>query len=134
MIVVDANLVANLLIQSEHSPLAVQVFGKDPDWYAPLLWQSEVRSIVTSYFRYKQMALAKAYQIMDEAHRLMMDHERFISSNLVLELVSSSKCTSYDCEYVALAKEMNLTLVTFDKQVVAEFSQIAVFPQHFINI
>ena len=134
MIVVDANLIANLLIQSEHSPLAVQVFGKDPDWYAPLLWQSEVRSIVTNYFRYKQMALAKAYQIMDEAHRLMMDHERFISSNMVLELVSSSKCTSYDCEYIALAKEMNLTLVTFDKQVVGEFSQIAVFPQHFINI
>lgn len=63
-----------------------------------------------------------------------MDHERFISSNLVLELVGNSKCTSYDCEYVALAKEMNLTLVTFDKQVVGAFPQIAVFPHDFINM
>lgn len=134
MIVVDANLIGNLLIKSDHSPLAVQVFEKDPDWYAPILWQSEVRSIVTSYFRHHLLPLDNAYRIMDEAHGLMTDHERFISSNLVLELVGSSKCTSYDCEYVALAKEMNLTLVTFDKQVVGEFPRIAVSPQNFVSI
>ena len=71
---------------------------------------------------------------MNEAHDLMIEHERFVSSNVVLELVASSKCRSYDCEYVALAKEMNLTLVTFDKEVVRDFSHIAVFPQDFINI
>ncbi len=134
MIVADANLIGNLFIQSKDSPLAMQVFEKDPDWYAPLLWQSEIRSIVTSYVRHNLLTLDKAYQIMDEAHRLMIDHERFISSNLVLELVGASKCTSYDCEYVALAKEMNLTLVTFDKQVVGAVPRIAVFPQAFINI
>jgi predicted nucleic acid-binding protein len=133
MIVADANLIGNLFLASEHSLLAIQVFQKDPDWYAPLLWQSEVRSIITSYFRHNLVVLQKAYQIMDEAHRLMMDHERFVSSNLVLELVGASRCTSYDCEYIALAKEMNLTLVTFDKQVVGQFPQIAVFPQDFIN-
>ena len=71
---------------------------------------------------------------MDEVHALMMEHERHVSSSLVLELVATSKCTSYDCEYVALAKEMNLTLVTFDKEVVGEFPGIAVFPQDFANI
>jgi len=134
MIVVDANLIGALFIQSDQSPLAIQIFEKDPDWYAPLLWQSEVRSIITSYFRHKLLTLDKAYQIMDEAHGLMMDYERFISSRLVLELVGISKCTSYDCEYVALAKETNLTLVTFDKQVVGAFPAIAVFPQDFVNI
>ena len=56
----------------------------------------------------------------------MVEHERYVSSDLVLELVASSKCSSYDCEYLALAKEMNLTLVTFDKDVVRDFPQIAV--------
>jgi len=134
MIVVDANLIAYFLITSEHSPLAMQVFEKDPDWYAPLLWQSEVRSIVTKHFRFKNMPLEKSLQIMSEAHDLMIEHERFVSSNLVLELMASSRCTSYDCEYVALAKEMNLTLVTFDKDVVRDFPQIAVFPQGFLSI
>jgi hypothetical protein len=33
-----------------------------------------------------------------------------------------------------LAKEMNLTLVTFDKEAVGEFPGIAVFPQDFVNL
>ncbi len=134
MIVVDANIIGYFFISSENSALAAQIFEKDPDWYAPVLWQSEVRSIVSKHFRFKNMPLAKSQQIMSEAHHLMIEHERFISSNLVLELMASSKCTSYDCEYVALAKELNLTLVTFDKDVVRNFPQIAVFPQDFINI
>lgn len=134
MIVVDANLIGNLLLKTENSHLSIKVFEKDPDWYAPLLWQSEVRSILTSNFRYNQLPLEEAYQVMAEAHRLMMDHERYVSSFLVLELFGKSKCTSYDCEYVALATEMNLALVTFDKQVVKEFPQIAVFPINFIQM
>jgi predicted nucleic acid-binding protein len=134
MIVVDANLIGNLFMQSSDSQLAIQVFEKDPDWYAPFLWQSEVRSILTSYFRHNIITIDKAIQVMDEAHALMINHERFIASHLVLELVGGSKCTAYDCEYVALAKEMNLTLVTFDKQVVGAFSRIAMFPQDFMNL
>ena len=134
MIVVDANLIGNLLVESKDSPLAIRVFEKDPDWYAPLLWQSEVRSLLTGYFRHNLLTLEKAHRVIEEAHGLMMEHERFISSTLVLELVATSNCTSYDCEYVALAREMNLTLVTFDKQVVGAFPGIAVFAQDFMNI
>jgi predicted nucleic acid-binding protein len=64
----------------------------------------------------------------------MFEHERNVSSNLVIELVALSKCTSYDCEYVALAKEMNLTLVTFDKDIMRDFPRIAISPQNFVNI
>jgi len=134
MIIVEANLIGALFVQSDQSSLAARIFEMDPDWYAPLLWQSEMRSLITSYLRHKLITLDQATQIMDEVHALMMEHERFVSSNLVLELVSMSKCTSYDCEYVALAKEMNLTLVTFDKEVVREFPGIAIFPQDFVNI
>jgi predicted nucleic acid-binding protein len=134
MIIVDANLIGTLFIKSRDSALAIQVFEKDPDWYAPLLWQSEVRSIVTGYFRHSLVTLAQARQVMAEAHSLMIDHERPVSSSLVLELVELSKCTSYDCEYVALAEEMSLRLVTFDKEVVREFPEIAVFPESFVSI
>ena len=134
MIIVDVNLIGALFLQSEQAPLASRIFEKDPDWYAPLLWQSEMRGLITSYLRHKLITLDEAAQIMDEAHALMVDHERYISSNLVFELVSISKCTSYDCEYVALARETNLTLVTSDKQVVGAFPGIAVFPQDFVNI
>ncbi|MCC6500169.1 MAG: type II toxin-antitoxin system VapC family toxin [Anaerolineales bacterium] len=134
MIVVDANMIGYFFITGDYSPLAIQVFEKDPDWYAPMLWQSEVRSIITQYFRFKKMPLAQSQQLMNEAHDLMLEHERFVSSNLVFELVAISKCSSYDCEYVALAKETNLTLVTFDKEVLREFPQIAISPKDFMTI
>lgn len=134
MIVVDANLVGYFFIEGEFTPLTLQVFEKDPDWYAPLLWQSEMRSIVTKHFRFQGMTFDKSQLVMNEAHDLMFEHERNVSSNLVIELVALSKCTSYDCEYVALAKEMNLTLVTFDKDIMRDFPQIAVSPQDFVNI
>jgi predicted nucleic acid-binding protein len=134
MIIVDANLIGALFLRSEQTPLAARIFERDPDWYAPLLWQSEVRSLLTSYLRHKLITLDKAAKIMEEVHALMMEHERHVSSSLVLELVAASRCTSYDCEYVALAKEMKLTLVTFDKEIVGEFPGTAIFPQDFVNL
>ncbi|WKZ42836.1 MAG: type II toxin-antitoxin system VapC family toxin [Anaerolineales bacterium] len=127
-------MIGYFFITGDYSPLAIQVFEKDPDWYAPMLWQSEVRSIITQYVRYKKMPLAQSQQLMNEVHDLMLEHERFVSSNLVLELVAISKCSSYDCEYIALAKEMNLNLVTFDKEILQEFPQIAISPKDFIAI
>lgn len=134
MIVVDANIIGYFFIATENSNVAMQVFEKDPDWYAPLLWQSEVRSVVSKYVRFKNMSLEDAQNIMNEAHDFMLEHERYVSSNVVLELMSKSTCTTYDCEYVALAKEMNLTLVTFDKDIVRNFPNIAISPLDFITI
>ncbi|MEJ5224912.1 MAG: type II toxin-antitoxin system VapC family toxin [Anaerolineales bacterium] len=133
MIVVDANLIGHLFIEGEFTALAIQVFEKDPDWYAPMLWQSEMRSIVTKHFRFQGMAFENAQIVMTEAHHLMFEHEQTVSSHLVIELVASSKCTSYDCEYVALAREMKLPLVTFDKDILRDFPQIAISPQSFIT-
>lgn len=133
MIVVDTNIIGHFFLSTESSALAAQVFAKDPDWHAPVLWQSELRSILSKYFRAKRLTLAQAQRIMDEAQVLMIDRERFVSSKAVLELMAASQCTTYDCEYAALAKEMNLPLVTLDKDLVRDFPQLAVFPQDFVR-
>ncbi len=133
MITVDANVIAYLFLQNEFTPLAIQVFEKDPDWYAPILWQSEFRNILINYYRKKLLTLDNIQKIADEAHNLMANHEQLISSDAVLELAAKSRCTAYDCEYVALAKEMALLLVTFDKDVIRDFPRIAALPQNFLR-
>jgi hypothetical protein len=40
MIVADASLLAHLLIPSPESALAEDVYRKDPEWSAPVLWRS----------------------------------------------------------------------------------------------
>ena len=54
-----------------------------------------------------------------------------VSSEKVLELACDSGCTAYDCEYVALAQELGVPLVTTDKQVLRAFPKTAVSLEKF---
>jgi predicted nucleic acid-binding protein len=54
-----------------------------------------------------------------------------VSSEKVLELAGESGCTAYDCEFVALAQELGVALVTTDKQVLKAFPKIAVSLEQF---
>lgn len=42
-----------------------------------------------------------------------------------MEKVAASKCSAYDCEYAALADDLDVKLVTTDKQLLREFPGLA---------
>jgi predicted nucleic acid-binding protein len=42
----------------------------------------------------------------------------------VLNLTAQSSCTSYDCEFVALADNLGVPLITVDQKVIAAFPSI----------
>lgn len=69
---------------------------------------------------------AEALLIQDEAESLMADHEFEVISLPVLILADSSSCSAYDCEFVALAKQLGAKLVTEDKKILREFPDVAV--------
>lgn len=133
MIIVDANLIAYLVLDTEKTEIAEKVLAKDSDWYAPLLWRSEVQSVLANYIRHNLLTLTTAQAVMEKALKLMADREYFVSSELVLNLAVTSGCTTYDCEYVALAHQSGVSLVTFDKEIVKKFSETAFFPQDFLK-
>ena len=49
----------------------------------------------------------------------------------MLRLAQSSKRSAYDCEFVALAQELKVGLVTSDNKVLAAFPSIAVSMEAF---
>jgi predicted nucleic acid-binding protein len=51
----------------------------------------------------------------------------------VLTLTDSSTCSAYDCEFVALAKQLSVKLVTQDKKILREFPDVAVSLDDFLN-
>ena len=63
---------------------------------------------------------------MDKSLHLMSGRERDVNSAHVLRLAAQSACSAYDCEFVALAQDLNVRLVTVDKQVLAEFPNVAI--------
>ncbi|MGF1669690.1 MAG: type II toxin-antitoxin system VapC family toxin [Balneolaceae bacterium] len=132
MIVVDTNVIASLWVPNDMDELAYKVLKKDPEWIAPLLWRSELLNVMALYFRKEILELSTILQAMQEAEQLMEARAYEVNSTHVLRLVSISACSSYDCEFVALADDLSVQLVTFDKQICSEFSDIATHPKDFI--
>jgi len=132
MIVVDTNILAGLFLPSDADEVVKKVLRKDSDWVAPILWKSEFRSVLTLYFRKELLDFATILQIMDEVESFMKSGEYAVNSNHILTLISTSMCSAYDCEFVALASELGVQLVTLDKKVLQEFPNIAVHPRDFI--
>lgn len=133
MIVVDTNVIVYLMLKGERTAQAEAVFNKDSDWVAPYLWRSAFRNILALYLRQGYITLTNAKLIVKEAESLMHAKECEVQSMQVLDLVESSKCSSYDCEFVVLAQQLGVPLVTSNKKLLTEFPSNAISMDAFIS-
>jgi predicted nucleic acid-binding protein len=125
MIVADSNLIAYLLIPGEKSEWAEAVFLRDAEWAVPLICRSEIRNILTLYMRHEGMSLSQARATMEKAEHLWESREFSVPSDDVLELTFHHRITAYDGEFVVLAQQLDVPLVTFDTGVRKAFPQVA---------
>ena len=63
--------------------------------------------------------------LQQKAELLVIRHEEPVSSQDVLQLVASSRCSAYDCEFVAAALQLRVPLVTADRAVLSAFPDVA---------
>ncbi len=125
MIVVDANILAYLLIPGERSAAAESLLERDPEWAAPVLWRSELRQVLTGYLQRGDLGLDACAELWSRADALLTGHQHLVPTRTVLELALDSGCSAYDCEYVALAKLLGVLLVTEDRALLTAFADIA---------
>lgn len=130
MIVADTNLIVYLFITGDQTSLAQKVLNKDPQWVVPPLWQSEFRNVLAAYIR-RGMGSKQANQILESAIQTLENRQVIPSNDEILELVKNSNCTAYDCEFIALAKQLNIKLVTADKQLLQQFPDYATSMEEF---
>lgn len=133
MIVADTNLIVYFYIFGEYTDLTAQIHAKDPVWIAPYLWRSEFRNTSLSYLRKGLLSYPQILQINEAAETMMYDNEFHVPLSDVLRLANMSTCSAYDCEFVALAQEYGVPLVTADKKVLSEFPNVALSPAKFIS-
>lgn len=126
MIVVDTNIIAYLWIPGEHTTGAERLLRQDPDWAVPLLWRSEFRNVLGEHSRVGRLSLELAIQMVEEAERFFAGREYSVPSSKVLAAAASSGCSAYDCEFIVLAEDLDVALVTTDRQVLREFPKRAV--------
>ncbi|CAN5140541.1 type II toxin-antitoxin system VapC family toxin [soil metagenome] len=131
MIVADTNLLAYLVLPGERTEAAERVLARDPEWAAPLLWRSEFRNVLVTYLRSKGMGIKPAVEAFDRAHSFVRGREYAGETLRVLECAERSSCSAYDCEFVSLAEEIGVPLVTSDGQVLREFPSTAISMEEF---
>jgi predicted nucleic acid-binding protein len=125
LIVVDTNVVAYLLLPGPQTQLAEALRRHDRQWAVPPLWRSEFRNLLTQHVRRDLLDLTAALALMHKAEGLLAPHEQPVASQQVLHLVSISSCSSYDCEFVAAAHQLEVPLITEDRAILKAFPTIA---------
>jgi len=133
VIVVDTILLAYLFVNGEHSESAEKVLLKDSRWAAPLLWRSELRSVLVKCVRTGYVELNDAFQIMTEAESLMSGGEYAVASGEVLSIAASTSSSASDAEFVVLARDLGVPLITTDKLLLESFPNTAVSPSRFLG-
>jgi predicted nucleic acid-binding protein len=138
VIVVDADVIASFWIKTARTDAALQARRSDADWIAPVLWRSELRSVLRQHLVRGTLGFADAVWIADKAEAVMEGREYVVRSADVLKLVertgrSGTSASSYDCEYVALAEAEGVWLVTGDRAVVRRFPNVAVLLEDFVS-
>ncbi len=129
MIVVDTGVVVKLVLRSAESEAVARLFESEPLWVAPRLVRSEVMSVLSQVAPHARLGPATQLVAFDVAMDAYHDASLEAEPQRVLELTSTSGCSSYDCEYVAIAQELGCRLATYDRKVIRRFPGVASTPE-----
>ena len=131
MIVADNSLLVYFWLPSDFAELAEAAKDRDKVWASPILWRSEFRNVLVCCLRRKTLTEAEANAAYLNVQKDLGANEYSVPTERIIKLVLASDCTAYDCEYVALAQDLGVPLVTTDKQILRAFPEIAVSMEKF---
>ncbi len=133
MIVADTNLLVALWAGGYGAAIAESIRRRDQGWEVPRLWRSEFRNALIGMVRARLLASEHVLVLANDAERALLNHEHDVVAHEVLTLALRSGCSAYDCEYVAVARSLRIPLVTFDREVLRAFPDVAIVPQAFLR-
>ena len=131
MIVADTNLLIYLYVRGQRTEETEAVLRRDAVWSVPLLWRSEFRNVMIGLVRKHAITLDDATSIIEEAERWLTGREYSVVSRQVLAVAAQSGCSAYDCEFVVLAQDLGVPLVTSDRKILKAFPGAARTPEEF---
>ena len=126
MIVADTNLISYLLIDGEQTESARKVWNRDPDWAMPLLWRSEFLNVLVVARRAGALDRQQVVETWRRSTLFMNATELEPDGGKVLDIALDRGVSAYDAQFVAVATELKVPLVTADKRILARCDDIAV--------
>jgi predicted nucleic acid-binding protein len=116
VIVVDTNVVCYVLLAREKTESARAVFEKDSDWVLPPLWEHEFLNVLANYVRHGQADPSLMKTAWYRGLEFFRSVERQPSMDSALELAAKYDISAYDAQFVALARSLEVPLVSEDRR------------------
>ena len=126
MLVVDTNIVVRLVCESEHTALARHAQMLDPVWVLPSLWQHEFLNVLIQMEQHQDASEPMALEIWRATRGEFARQERAVDMERALHLAVAHRITGYDAQFVALAEELEVPLLTEDRELLRKFPKRAV--------
>jgi predicted nucleic acid-binding protein len=133
VIVVDTNIIAYMTFPSAYSTAVGSLHQKDPLWEAPLLWKNEFLNILSLYYRKGLINYLESLTALEFAERLIGSREHQVVPRAIIDTIITSTCSSYDCQFIVLARQLGTMLLTYDQKLIGEFPDIALTPDAYLG-
>ena len=134
MIVIDTNILVYYLLDGYEKMGCYDLLRKIGKWYAPNLLITEFDNSLLLFLKQKIITEQECWSF----HRVMrvITEDRFISveTSKILKLAIQSGLSIYDAEFVTVAIEHDLPLITHDKKILRLFRNLAFKPQDYLAL
>jgi len=133
VIVVDTNIISYLLVRNDtYTADAKELFRKDSAWVSPALWKFEFFNLINLYRKRNLMSENAMRDIFFKSLETVETVD-LVDLTFLYNVATASDLTGYDAQFVALASEMNLPLITEDKRILSEFGNTSISIKNFLN-
>jgi predicted nucleic acid-binding protein len=119
----------------DQTPPVNRLLDQELVWGAPLLWRSELRNVLLQYVRVIDerqpgagLTLADAQRKMEVAETLIGDRSFEVQTDAVFTRAEDTGLSAYDSEYVVLAEELEVPLVTTDQEILQSAPEVTLRP------
>jgi len=126
MIVVDTNIIVYLKCTATFNAQACHARDLDPVWVVPTLWRHEFLNALLRIARQQELPLHRTLEIWRDTFNGFVSQEYQANMELALRLAMEQQLTCYDAQYLALAHEFGVRLLTEDKELLRKFPAVAI--------
>ncbi len=131
MIVADTNLIAYFLIEGTGTEAVHAVYNRDPAWALAPLCRSEYLNVLATTLRAGVLTEDEAHRGWRNDVELFGHREAEPGGKAVQNGAIGARLSAFDAQFVVLARNLGVPLVTADKSLVRARPDVAVAAKEF---
>lgn len=125
MIIADTCLVFHLFNETLLTASAQKILTKDSYWVLSPLWREEYANVLSKLARKEDRSVDEVIDHLSDTIEELKNCEISVDTKKALTISIEYKISVYDAHFVALAIDFNTLLVTEDKEILKNCSNLA---------